>query len=135
VIDDVGSRDVVRIRCRTSQMSDQCPIDYLDRFATLIDIRLMQHRERRHLTCRFGPHPRTSGELMDMAAVTVVGRSGPGRVGQLAADVHEHVWRSRSRHSTSDGVLSYQHCDCAQWRLLLGSDQVVARADRNRWMT
>lgn len=62
-------------------MSDRCPIDYLVRFAALVDIRLMQCIVR-------GPD-----------------RSGTGRAGQIAADVDEHVWRSRSRHSTSGGVL------------------------------
>jgi len=44
--------------------------------------------------------------------------------------MHEHVWRTQSRHVTSDGDLSYQHCRCGQWRLLLGSDHVLATPNR-----
>jgi hypothetical protein len=62
----------------------------------------MHHSEPRRPACRVGPHPRP------------------------VAEGHAHAWRHRSRHVTSDGVLSYQHCDCGRWRLLLGPDHVVA---------
>jgi hypothetical protein len=60
----------------------------------------------------------------DEEAIAV--QPGPGRTGQIVIGAHEHVWRTRSRHPTSDGALSYQHCHCGQWRLLLGSDHVLA---------
>jgi hypothetical protein len=44
----------------------------------------------------------------------------------MMTDAREHVWRTWSRHPTSDGELRYQHCHCGQWRLLLGSDRVLA---------
>lgn len=30
-----------------------------------------------------------------------------------------HFWRTTSRHSTSDGVVSYQRCACGKWRITL----------------
>lgn len=35
------------------------------------------------------------------------------------ADLDGHVWQTRSRQLTSDGVVSYQRCHCGLWRLLL----------------
>ena len=31
-----------------------------------------------------------------------------------------HDWQTRSRHWTSDGIVSYQSCHCGAWRLLTG---------------
>ena len=28
-----------------------------------------------------------------------------------------HFWRTASRHSTSEGVVSYQRCACGRWRV------------------
>lgn len=33
----------------------------------------------------------------------------------------EHVWRTRSRHPSQDGVVAYQQCHCGTWRVLLES--------------
>jgi hypothetical protein len=41
---------------------------------------------------------------VDEEAIAV--RPGRGRTGQIVTDTHEHVWRTRSRHPTSDGVLA-----------------------------
>lgn len=30
-----------------------------------------------------------------------------------------HFWRTVSRHSTSEGVVSYQRCTCGRWRVML----------------
>gem|GEM_PF-5494698 len=32
-------------------------------------------------------------------------------------DSDGHVWRTRSRHRTSEGVVSYQCCHCGLWRI------------------
>jgi hypothetical protein len=38
-----------------------------------------------------------------------------------------HSWLTRTRHRTSEGVVSYQRCSgCGQWRLLVGRRRVVA---------
>ncbi|MDW5329797.1 hypothetical protein [Plantactinospora sp. KLBMP9567] len=36
------------------------------------------------------------------------------------SDENGHLWRTRSRHRTSDGIVSYQSCHCGMWRLLSG---------------
>lgn len=36
-----------------------------------------------------------------------------------------HVWRTRSRHPTSNGTVSYQSCDCGLWRVLRLADADV----------
>ena len=73
---------------------------------------------------RIGVKLRRQAQPVDEVAIAV--QPGPGRTGQIVTDGHEHVWRTRSRHPTSDGALSYQHCHCGRWRLLLGSDDVLA---------
>jgi hypothetical protein len=49
--------------------------------------------------------------------------------GTSAGDGHDlvissngHIWRTESRHPTSDGTVSYQRCHCGRWRVLLGPD-------------
>ncbi|MEO3929683.1 hypothetical protein ABGB07_38370 [Micromonosporaceae bacterium B7E4] len=37
------------------------------------------------------------------------------------SDENGHLWRTRSRHRTSDGIVSYQSCHCGMWRLLAGT--------------
>jgi hypothetical protein len=29
-----------------------------------------------------------------------------------------HSWRTRSTHTTSEGLVTYQSCTCGQWRIL-----------------
>jgi len=41
-------------------------------------------------------------------------------------DPEGHIWLTRSRHSTSDGVVSYQRCRCGLWRVVRGASQVLA---------
>ncbi|MEV6813256.1 hypothetical protein [Micromonospora sp. NPDC051296] len=36
------------------------------------------------------------------------------------SDSHGHVWRTRSRHRTSEGTLHYQSCHCGRWRIRAG---------------
>jgi hypothetical protein len=47
-----------------------------------------------------------------------------------------HVWRTRSKHLTSEGLVSYQRCLCGAWRVFvtpgreLAGPDVVGGADR-----
>jgi hypothetical protein len=43
-------------------------------------------------------------------------------------DPNGHIWQTESRHTTSDGAVSYQRCRCGRWRVLLGPNQVLAEA-------
>lgn len=44
---------------------------------------------------------------------------------------HEvHFWGTASRHSTSDGVVSYQRCACGQWRVMLAGPTIEVYAVR-----
>ncbi|MCW3814327.1 hypothetical protein ONA91_07630 [Micromonospora sp. DR5-3] len=36
------------------------------------------------------------------------------------SDSNGHVWRTRSRHRTSEGTLYYQSCHCGLWRIRAG---------------
>ncbi|MFD2762656.1 hypothetical protein [Micromonospora eburnea] len=36
------------------------------------------------------------------------------------SDSHGHVWRTRSRHRTSEGTVYYQFCHCGRWRIRAG---------------
>ncbi|MFJ8580067.1 hypothetical protein [Micromonospora sp. NPDC093277] len=36
------------------------------------------------------------------------------------SDSDGHVWRTRSRHRTSEGTLHYQSCHCGLWRIRAG---------------
>ncbi|WP_406108088.1 hypothetical protein [Micromonospora globbae] len=40
-------------------------------------------------------------------------------------DNHGHVWRTRSRHRTSEGTVHYQSCHCGLWRIRGGGDVTV----------
>ena len=42
------------------------------------------------------------------------------------ADAHRHLWRTSSRHLTSEGVVGYQRCRCGRFRVLLGEQAVIA---------
>jgi hypothetical protein len=37
--------------------------------------------------------------------------------------LHDHDWRTQSRHPTSDGVVSYQRCRCGSSRILVSEHQ------------
>lgn len=37
-----------------------------------------------------------------------------------------HVWRTRSRHTTSEGIVSYQVCECGLWRVVMNPGGVLA---------
>ena len=39
--------------------------------------------------------------------------------GGVVINANEHTWQTRSRHSTSEGVVCYQHCHCGRWRVVL----------------
>ncbi|RKR88660.1 hypothetical protein BDK92_2989 [Micromonospora pisi] len=41
-----------------------------------------------------------------------------------------HVWHTRSRHRTSDGVVTYQSCHCGLWRLLSAAELATVGAAR-----
>ncbi|MEE6258498.1 hypothetical protein [Plantactinospora sonchi] len=41
-------------------------------------------------------------------------------------DTDGHVWRTRSRHRTSEGTVHYQYCHCGLWRVRAGQ-RAVAR--------
>jgi hypothetical protein len=45
---------------------------------------------------------------------------------EIVTDVDVHAWRTQSSHQTSEGVLHYQRCACGVWRVLVGSDRVLA---------
>jgi hypothetical protein len=32
---------------------------------------------------------------------------------------HEHIWVTRSSHTTSDGLLRYQGCACGCWQIVI----------------
>jgi hypothetical protein len=49
----------------------------------------------------------------------------------VVVDPNGHVWQTESRHSTSDGAVSYQRCRCGRWRVLLGPNRVLAVAESN----
>ncbi|MFC0505417.1 hypothetical protein [Micromonospora costi] len=36
------------------------------------------------------------------------------------SDSDGHVWRTRSRHRTSEGIVYYQCCHCGLWRIHAG---------------
>lgn len=36
------------------------------------------------------------------------------------SDSDRHVWRTRSRHRTSEGTVYYQSCHCGLWRIRTG---------------
>ncbi|GAB3139568.1 hypothetical protein GCM10027290_08970 [Micromonospora sonneratiae] len=38
----------------------------------------------------------------------------------------DHTWTVRSRHRTSDGLMSYQSCHCGLWRVVSGAGAVIA---------
>jgi hypothetical protein len=41
----------------------------------------------------------------------------------------EHTWRTRSAHTTSEGLVSYQACSCGRWRILAaGRGGEIARS-------
>ncbi len=44
---------------------------------------------------------------------------------QRTTNAHAHTWRTRSYHPTSEGTVSYQHCRCGQWRVLLGPNCMI----------
>ncbi|AVT30260.1 hypothetical protein C6361_13020 [Plantactinospora sp. BC1] len=46
------------------------------------------------------------------------------------SDENGHHWQTRSRHRTSDGIVSYQSCHCGMWRLLPGTARPSALATR-----
>lgn len=35
----------------------------------------------------------------------------------MSAVPHGHRWTTRSRHRTSQGMISYQFCGCGRWRV------------------
>jgi len=37
-----------------------------------------------------------------------------------------HSWRTRSTHTTSEGLVTYQSCACGRWRILTAEHRVVA---------
>ncbi len=40
-----------------------------------------------------------------------------------------HIWRTRSTHPTSEGLVTYQACACGRWRILGSSPRAeVARS-------
>lgn len=41
------------------------------------------------------------------------------------SDSDKHVWRTRSRHRTSEGTLHYQSCHCGRWRIRVGRETGV----------
>lgn len=39
-----------------------------------------------------------------------------------------HLWRTRSTHATSEGLVTYQSCACGRWRIVTaGRDAEIAR--------
>ncbi|MGH3357847.1 MAG: hypothetical protein ACRDO7_03525 [Nocardioidaceae bacterium] len=42
-----------------------------------------------------------------------------------------HFWRTASRHSTSDGMVSYQRCACGTWRITLSGTPYEVHAVRD----
>jgi hypothetical protein len=36
---------------------------------------------------------------------------------QMSAGIHAHHWTTRSRHRTSQGVITYDQCACGRWRV------------------
>nr|WP_296770119.1 hypothetical protein [Rhodococcus sp. (in: high G+C Gram-positive bacteria)] len=48
---------------------------------------------------------------------------------------HSHCWNTSSRHSTSEGIISYQHCRCGSQRITATTDPAqgtLALMDRTR---
>ncbi|MFK3984612.1 hypothetical protein ACI2K4_30095 [Micromonospora sp. NPDC050397] len=43
----------------------------------------------------------------------------------------DHVWRTRSRHRTSAGTVTYQSCHCGLWRLLTVVEPEVSGPPRS----
>jgi hypothetical protein len=41
-------------------------------------------------------------------------------------DADGHVWSTKSRHRTSEGMVRYQRCPCGLWRVRLGQDRMLA---------
>ena len=41
-------------------------------------------------------------------------------------DENGHVWSTRSRHPSTDGVVEYQHCVCGLWRVQLSDGRPLA---------
>ncbi|WP_214411515.1 hypothetical protein [Sphaerisporangium fuscum] len=41
------------------------------------------------------------------------------------SDHDGHVWETRSRHHTSEGLVRYQSCHCGVWRVVTGHDATV----------
>jgi hypothetical protein len=47
-------------------------------------------------------------------------------------EAHRHRWQVASAHPVSEGLLTYQHCACGQWRVTSTALHPVAHPDLAR---